>query len=110
MKRVICALSVAVLLSTVCFAEDKIDLKLRLKAGETYNMKMVQVQDIGQTINGQQMNMKQTQEMVIGMECKSVDANGNMDIIMVYKSMKMAMDGPMGHMEFDSNKPPVGPN
>jgi hypothetical protein len=74
-------------------------------------MKMKQVQDIGQTINGQEMKMKQTQEMVIGFDCKSVDANGNMDVVMVYKAMKMAMDGPMGHMEFDSAKTPViGPN
>jgi len=91
--------------------QDKVDLKLRLKAGESHEMKMTQTQDVTQTMMGQEQKMKQTQEMIIGFDCLSVDANGNMDIEMTYKSMKMAMDGPMGHMEFDSANPkPVDPN
>ena len=112
-KRMISIVSSVIILTAVvcCAAQDKIDLKLRLKAGESHEMKMTQTQDMGQTMNGQEIKVKQTQEMVLGMDCLSVDANGNMDIVMTYKSMKMAIDSPMGHMEFDSANPkPSDPN
>jgi hypothetical protein len=104
--------------AVICFAgqdanapSDKIDLKLRLKAGESHEMKMAQTQDITQAMNGQETKIKQSQEMVMGLDCLSVDANGVMDVQMTYKSMKMVIDGPMGHMEFDSANPkPVDPN
>ncbi len=105
MKKAISVLSVVILLATVCSAADKIDLKLRLKAGDSHEMKMTQTQDIAQTMNGSEFKMKQTQEMVMGLDCISVDANGIMDVKMTYKSMKMSMEGPMGKMEFDSAKP-----
>ncbi|PKL48876.1 MAG: hypothetical protein CVV39_03670 [Planctomycetes bacterium HGW-Planctomycetes-1] len=111
-KKIIPVLiTVVFLAAVVCSAADKVDLKLRLKAGESHEMKMTQTQNISQTMNGQEMNMKQTQEMVMGIDCLSVDADGVMDIEMGYKSVKMAMDGPMGHMEFDSANPkPTDPN
>jgi len=92
-------------------AEDKVKLKLQLKAGESHEMKMSQTQNITQTMMGQTQDMNQTQVMVMEMKCLSVDAAGNMDIEMTYKSMKMAIDGPMGRMEFDSEHPkPADPN
>jgi hypothetical protein len=111
MKMVLTVLIIAVVVSAVCFAQDpnasagKIDLKLRLKAGESHEMKMTQTQDIVQTVNGQEQKMTQVQEMVLGLDCLSVDANGIMDTTMSYKSMKMTMTGPMGTMEFDTAKP-----
>ncbi|MFA5292449.1 MAG: DUF6263 family protein [Phycisphaerae bacterium] len=103
---------VVFLAAAVCpAAQDKVDLKLRLKAGASHEMKMTQTQDIAQTMNGSEMKMKQMHEMVMGMDVLSVDANGVMDIRMTYKSMKMAIDGPMGHMESDSANPkPADPN
>lgn len=109
---------VLVLQAVICFAQQesqtpagKVDLKLRLKAGESHEMKMTQTQDITQTMGGQEQKMTQTQEVVMGLDCLSVDAGGNMDVEMIYKSMKMTMDGPMGHIEFDSANPkPVDPN
>ncbi len=101
-----------ILLAAVCPAEqEKVDLKLRLKAGESHEMKMTQTQDVAQTMGGQEMETQQTQEMVLGIDCLSVDSAGVMDVQMTYKSMKMIMDGPMGHMEFDSANPkPIDPN
>jgi len=109
---------VLVMQAVICFAAQegqatagKVDLKLRLKAGESHEMKMTQNQNIAQTMNGQEQKIKQTQEMIMGFDCLSVDANGNMDVETTYKAMKIAMDGPMGHMEFDSANPkPVDPN
>lgn len=111
MKRTISVLLSVVILAGFCFAQDKVDLKIRLKAGDSHETKMTQSQDIGQTMNGQQMNMKQSQEMVMDMDCLAVDANGNMTIKLTYKSMKMTIEGPMGKMEFDSANPkPADPN
>jgi len=109
---------VLVMQAVICFAAQegqapagKVDLKLRLKAGESHEMKMTQTQDMNQTIMGQEQKMKQTQEMVMGFDCLSVDANGNMDVEVTYKAMKITMDGSMGRMEFDSANPkPVDPN
>jgi hypothetical protein len=103
---------VLVMQAVVCLAEqDKVDLKLRLKSGESHEMKMTQVQDINQTINGQPIKIKQTQEMVMSLDVVKAEANGVMDMAVTYKSVKMGMDGPMGHMEFDSTNPkPADPN
>ena len=99
-------LYVIVLQVVVCLGgQEKVDLKLRLKTGESHEMKMTQTQNITQTAGGQEQKMKQVQEIVMGLDVLSVDANGVMDIEMTYKSMKMAMDGSMGHMEFDSANP-----
>jgi hypothetical protein len=106
-------LYVIVLQAVICFAaEDKVDLKLRLKAGESHEMKMTQTQNMTQTAGGQEQKMKQVQEMVMGLDVLSVDANGVMDVEMTYKTMKMTMDSSMGqHIDFNSVNPkPVDPN
>jgi len=112
-KRIVSIFVYVLVLQAVVLAagQDKVDLKLRLKAGESHEMKMTQNQDMTQTMSGQEQKVKQTQEMIMGFDCLSVDASGNMDVEVTYKSMKVAMDGPMGHMEFDSANPkPVDPN
>jgi hypothetical protein len=50
---------ILVMQAVMCFAAQdanapsgKIDLKLRLKAGESHEMKMTQTQNITQTVNG----------------------------------------------------------
>jgi hypothetical protein len=117
-KIVLIFVYVLVVQAVICFAGQegqvpggKIDLKLRLKAGESHEMKMTQTQNMTQTMKGQEQKITQVQEMIMSLDVLSVDANGNMDVEMTYKSIKMAMDGPMGHMEFDSVNPkPVDPN
>src|SRR3990167_6120688 len=111
-KNFLTVLTIAAVISTVCLAEqEKVDLKLRLKAGDSHEMKMAQTQNITQTMNGQEMKMTQVMEMLFGLDCVSVDANGIMTVEMTYKAVKMAMDGPMGKMEFDSANPkPTDPN
>ena len=112
-KRIVSIFVYVLVLSAVVFAagQDKVDLKLRLKAGEKHEMKMTQNQNIAQTMNGTEQKMTHTQEMVMGFDCLSVDANGVMDVEITYKSIKMTMEGPMGRMEFDSANPkPIDPN
>jgi hypothetical protein len=112
-KRTISVVMCVVFLAAVvCPAgQDKVDLKLRLKAGESHEMKMTGTQDGTQTVNGQEIKQAQTDETVIGLDVLKVDANGVMDVAMTYKSIKMTMDGPIGHIEFDSVTPkPTDPN
>ena len=112
-KRIVPIFVYVLVIQAVVLAasQDKVDLKLRLKAGESHEMKRTQNQNITQTMNGQEQKMTQVQEMIMGFDCLSVDANGNMDVEVTYKSMKVTMDGPMGRMEFDSANPkPVDPN
>jgi hypothetical protein len=118
-KTVSIVVYVLVLQAIVCLAEQegqapagKVDLKLRLKAGESHEMKITQTQNMTQTAGGQEQKMKQVQEMIMGLAVLSVDANGVMDVEMTYKSMKMTMDSSTGqHIDFDSVNPkPVDPN
>ena len=112
-RRIVSIFAYVLVMQAVVFAagQDKVDLKLRLKAGESHEMKMTQTQNIAQTMNGQEQKITQVQEMIIGFDCLGVDANGNMDVEMTYKAMKIAMDGPMGHLEFDTANPkPADPN
>lgn len=113
LKNILSALLISAIVSAICFAQgaDKVDLKLRLKAGESHEMKTTKTQNTSQTANGQEQKMKSVQEMVTGLNVLSVDANGNIEVELVYKSIKTATDGPMGHTEFDSTTPkPVDPN
>ncbi|MCD4830473.1 MAG: hypothetical protein K8R02_01545 [Anaerohalosphaeraceae bacterium] len=102
--------------STICFAADvkpapkkgsseKVELKLRLKVGEKRDMKMTQVNNITQTMQGQEMKMAQEMEMVMGYEVLAVEPNGLATMKVTYKSMKMKMTSPEMSMEYDSTKP-----
>jgi hypothetical protein len=112
-RRIVSIFAYVLVMQAVVFAagQDKVDLKLRLKAGESHEMKMTQTQNIAQTMNGQEQKITQVQEMIIGFDCLGIDANGNMDVEMTYKTMKIAMDGLMGHLEIDTANPkPADPN
>src|SRR4030042_743959 len=106
------AVCVIILLAVICpSAQDKVDLKLRLKAGDSHEIKMTQTQDVSQAIDGREMKMKQTQEMVMGMDCLSVESAGVMDVQITYKSMKIAVESPTESIEVDSANPqPADPN
>ncbi|MFA6186184.1 MAG: DUF6263 family protein [Phycisphaerae bacterium] len=110
--KILTILAITAIISAACLAEaEKVDLKLRLKAGDSHEMKMSQTQNITQSINGQEMKMTQVMEMLFGLDCKSVDANGIMFVEMTYKAVKMTMDGMGQKMDFDSANPkPADPN
>ena len=82
-KNILSALLITAVASAVCSAENtnKVDLKLHLKAGESHEMKTTQTQITSQTVNGQEQQVKQTQEMVRGLNVLSVDANGNITTV-----------------------------
>lgn len=111
-KKFLSVLMVLVIASATCFGQHenanpggKVDLKFRLKAGESHEMKISQTQNITQAMNGLEQKMTQQFDMLAGLDVLSVDESGVMDVEFVYKSMKVTMDGQMGHIEFDSANP-----
>jgi len=112
-KNILSALVISAIVSAGCFAEDtsKVDLKLRLKTGESHEMKMTETQDAAVTTNGKEQKVKSSQETVMGLNVLSVDASGNMDVELVCRSIKMKVNGTTGNFEFDSANPkPVDSN
>jgi len=73
-------LALGAIVQDVYSAQEKLDLKLNLKKGQKFGLKMVTDQKMSQTMMGQQQKMNQM--TAIGMSF-----------------------GPMGVMEYDSTKP-----
>lgn len=87
---------------------DKLDLKLRLKKGDVYNVGFVIDQDIKQILPGQPkaQNLKQKIGMGYRMEVTEVDAEGTTLLRTVYDSVRFRQEGPAGVVEYDSRQPP----
>lgn len=86
---------------------EKLQLKINLKKGETYKIKMVVDQKISQTIMEMKQDMTQAIGIVFSCNVTDVGADGTMTIKGTYDSVSFKNDGPMGLIEYDSTKPPV---
>lgn len=93
------------IVSDVYSADQKFDLKLKLKKGQKFGLKMVTDQKMSQTMMGQQQKMNQMTAMGMSFEVLDVDDNGNMSIKTTYLTIHARIEGPMGVMEYDSTKP-----
>ena len=93
------------IVSDVYSADQKFDLKLKLKKGQKFGLKMVTDQKMSQTVMGQQQKMNQMTAMGMSFEVLDVDDNGNMSIKTTYLTIHARIEGPMGVMEYDSTKP-----
>jgi len=93
-------------------AEDKLDLKLRLKPGEKHGMKITTTQNISQTIMGKEQEIVYTRNFGIEAEAKQVDANGIASIEVSFRTLKeKTIIGGTTSFEYDSTKPqPTGDN
>ena len=98
-------LAVGILVSQGYPANEKFDLKLNLKKGQKFGMKMVGDQKISQMMMGQQQKVDRMIAMGMSFEVLAVDANGNMSIKTTYQTIHIKMEGPMGVMEYDSTRP-----
>ncbi len=98
---------------TVCFVtscikdKEKIQLRLCLQAGESYNSRMVAEQKISQTIQGQSQDILQTIGTGYTFDVEDVDFDGSITVKVTYHSILFKQDGPMGKFEYDSSNPPV---
>jgi len=102
-------LVVAILALAACTVraaeKEKVKLGLSLKQGDSYKIEVVMDQDIQQTINGQDQNVKQKMTMVYSMDVAKTDAEGDTNMKITYKRTGMSMDGATGKIEYDSVDP-----
>ncbi len=103
----VCALVILALLASCGGGAKKLDLRLRLEAGQSYGAKMVADQTITQTLGGQTQTMTQTIGMAYTYDVQSVDADGTMQIKVTYDWILYKQDGPMGTVSYDSANPPA---
>lgn len=106
LMSLVIVLALGAIVSDVYSADEKLDLKLNLKKGRKFGLKMVTDQKMSQTMMGQQQKMNQMTAMGMSFEVLAVDDNGNMSIKTTYQTIHTRMEGPMGVMEYDSTKPP----
>lgn len=91
-------------LASPAWSGDKVDLKVRLKQGEKYGVKMTMDQNIIQDLGGQKQNIDQTIGFGFTFETLKVDPQGNMDVKVRYQSVQYKQKSPMGAVDYDSTK------
>lgn len=103
---VIAAVFVAgVACSAIAEENNKINLKLNLKAGQKFKTTTTTEQQVKQSFQGQAMDVNTTQIMEMFSEVLEVDSNNIAKIKMTYGDMKIKMDAPQGGFEYDSANP-----
>ena len=85
---------------------DKLELRLRLKQGETYRLKTTVEQKIDQTVGDKRKEIEQTLGLGYGLTVESVDGDGNVKVATKYDSVLFRQKGPGGVVEYDSANPP----
>lgn len=86
-------------------ADEKIQLKLNLKAGQKFETTITTDQKIKQTINGNPMDVNQLMTMQMISEVLDVNSAGINTIKITYGDIKGKMDTPQGSIVFDTSKP-----
>ena len=99
----ICFLVIGVDLS---IAAEKIELRLRLENNKSYGIQMSVKQNISQFIQGSQLDTSQTMTTGYVFEVQDVGEDGAVLVKVVYKSVSLKQEGPMGEVQYDSKNPP----
>lgn len=86
-------------------AVGEVNLKLNLEEGKSYNIKMVSDQDISQTTQGQEMNIRQKIGMEYTYHVKEIDYYGDMLIDIAYDSVSFEQESANGKVKYDSSDP-----
>lgn len=100
------------ILGSTSSAEDKLDLKLRLKPGDKYGMQITTTQNISQAMMGKEQEIVYTRNFGIEAEAKQVDAIGIASIEFTFRTLKeQTIIGGTTSFGYDSTKPqPTGDN
>ena len=100
---IVMASSIAV---SFVYADEKVDLKLRLEKGQSYKMRTLNDMKINQTIPGQQqtMTINQKDERKIIYTVEDVQADGTLVLKVTYNAMVFKQENPMQNqsIEYDS--------
>jgi hypothetical protein len=87
-----------------CAAQD-LDLKLRLKPQQTYNVLIVRGDTISQTVMGQRQDIHHTKTTGLEFEVERIDTDGVAWLWATYLTFKEKSESEAGRMEYDSTKP-----
>ena len=100
--------AVALAAAPSLFAEpsDKLELRLRLKQGDTRHVTTTVEQHIEQTVGRNQQATEQMFGVGYAMSVEGVDASGNMKVATRYEFVRLRQKGPAGALEYDSTNPP----
>ncbi|MCP4611891.1 MAG: hypothetical protein GY845_24575 [Planctomycetes bacterium] len=93
------------ILSSTNAAEDKLELKLRLKPGEKHGMRIDTSQTISQTMMGKTQEIVHTKNLRIEVEVKKLDANGLTPIEITFRTQKETTTIEGITRGYDSEKP-----
>lgn len=113
-KNILAIFMAVVIISIVTsciYADEKVDLKLRLEKGQSYKIRMVNDMKINQTIPGQQqaMTIAQKTEMRNIYTVEDVQADGALVLKITYDAILFKMESPNpqvgSNLEYDSSNP-----
>lgn len=94
------------ILGSTSVAEDKLDLKLRLKPGDKHGMRITTTQNISQAMMGKEQEIVYTRNFGIEAEAKQVDADGIASIEVTFRTLKETTTiGGTTPFGYDSTKP-----
>ena len=94
-----------VLAASTAFHNDKVSLRLHLKAGDSYRLYNLIDQDINQVVMGQEQAVKQKIGMGYRYDVLSAD-DGVYRVKVTYYRIYFEQSGPMGDILYDSENPP----
>jgi hypothetical protein len=104
-KILICAIIISLYIKA--YAIQKIQLRLRLQQGQSYNLQVNTHQKVSQTIQGEKQDTIQTINIGYTYKVKDVDPDGAAKVSVIYHSIYFKQDGPLGVIEYDSSSPPT---
>ena len=102
----------AIILSVASAAAQGVTLRYRWNKGETltYRMTILTSSVITGLPSLAEMKVDQTMTQVMTMAVEDVAADGTSTVRQTFTSVKMEMNGPMGHIEYDTAAPASGGN
>jgi hypothetical protein len=86
-------------------SHDIINIKLRLKPGESHEIRVTQFQSVSQRWEDKGSDSNQISDIIFVLGVNSVDANGTMNGAITFKSIKLGIETPYGYLEFNPEKP-----
>jgi hypothetical protein len=86
-------------------AGEKLDLRLHLQKGESYNLREINDQNIAQTIQGYKHDRTNWTRSEYRFDVEYVDPDGTASVKTTFSSCALKLDGPDGTFEYDSANP-----
>jgi len=110
MKKGLFGILVLILAASIVTTGDKetegLQLRLNLREGKSYSLRVLTEQEIHQTLEGQQYDMTQTMGMGYTYDVDQIDAAGNALVHVTYDWTLVKQQVPGGNIEYDSSNPP----